>query len=127
VISHENWDYPNRGSSKYLITINCIHTTTHRAHIRFQMIILHRCNFANGYDINTLRMSSFYTTFCGQMKRVLCMTVCSMSTSHLWAWNNPHAIRECGYQVRFSVSVWAGIVGDIVMGPYLLPDRLTAR
>jgi hypothetical protein len=29
--------------------------------------------------------------------------------------------------VRFSVSVWAGIVGDIVVGPYLLPDRLTAQ
>jgi hypothetical protein len=47
--------------------------------------------------------------------------------SHLWARDNPHAIRERGYQFRFSVSVWAGIVGDIVMGPYLLPDRLTAQ
>jgi hypothetical protein len=31
-----------------------------------------------------------------------------------------HAICERGYQVRFSVSIWAGIVGDIVVGPYLL-------
>jgi hypothetical protein len=29
--------------------------------------------------------------------------------------------------VRFSISVWAGIVGDIVTGPYLLPGRLTAQ
>jgi hypothetical protein len=47
--------------------------------------------------------------------------------SHLWARDNPHAIRERGYQVRFSVNVWVVIVGDIVVGLYLLPDRLTAQ
>jgi hypothetical protein len=30
---------------------------------------------------------------------------------HVWAWDNPHAIRERGYEVRFSVRVWAGIIG----------------
>jgi hypothetical protein len=53
--------------------------------------------------------------------------VFNVHNSHLWARDNPHAIRERGYQVRFSISVWAGIVGDIVVGPYLLPDRLTAQ
>jgi hypothetical protein len=33
-------------------------------------------------------------------------------------------IRERGYQIRFSFRVWAGIVGDIVVGIYLLPERL---
>jgi hypothetical protein len=51
----------------------------------------------------------------------------NVHNSHLRARDNPHAIRERGYQVRFSVSVWAGIVGDIVVGLYLLPDRLTAQ
>jgi hypothetical protein len=31
------------------------------------------------------------------------------------------------YQICFSISFWAGIIGNIVMGPYLLPDRLTAQ
>jgi hypothetical protein len=53
--------------------------------------------------------------------------VFNVLNSHLWAQDNPHAIRERGYQVRFSVSVWDGIVGDIVVGLYLLPDRLTAQ
>jgi hypothetical protein len=53
--------------------------------------------------------------------------VFNVLNSHLWARDNPHAIRERGYQVRFIVSVWAGIVGDIVVGPYLLPDKLTAQ
>jgi hypothetical protein len=37
--------------------------------------------YANGYDTNTLRMSSFCTTFCGQTKRVLHVRVCSTSTT----------------------------------------------
>jgi hypothetical protein len=53
--------------------------------------------------------------------------VFNVHNSHLWARDNPHAIRKCGYQVCFSVSVSTGIVGDIVMGPYLLPDRLTVQ
>jgi hypothetical protein len=54
--------------------------------------------------------------------------VFNVHNSHLWARDNPHAIRERGYQVRFNVSVWVGIVGDIVVVPYLLlPDRLTAQ
>jgi hypothetical protein len=63
----------------------------------FQTIILYGCNFAKGYDINTLRMSSFYSIFCGQTKRVL------------------------------RIIVWPGTVGDNAVGHYLLPDRLTAQ
>jgi hypothetical protein len=97
-LTHEDWDYPNRESSKYFMTINCIHTTTRGAHICLQTIVLYGCNFANGYDINSLRMSSFYTTFCGQTKRVLRMRdVVNVHKSHLWARDNPHAIREGGY------------------------------
>jgi hypothetical protein len=53
--------------------------------------------------------------------------VFNVHNRQLWARDNSHAIRERWYQVRFSVSVWAGIVGDNVVGPYLLPDRLTAQ
>ncbi|XP_076246510.1 uncharacterized protein LOC143186686 [Calliopsis andreniformis] len=44
--------------------------------------------------------------------------------SHLWSDENPHAIRVCDTQVRWSVNVWAGICGTQIIGPYLLPDRL---
>jgi hypothetical protein len=43
-----------------------------------------------------------------------------------WAQADPHSIRERGYQVRFSFSVWAVTVGNTFIGPYLLPDRLIA-
>ncbi|GBL74852.1 hypothetical protein AVEN_243700-1 [Araneus ventricosus] len=38
---------------------------------------------------------------------------------------NPNATRTRAAQERFSVNVWAGIVGDHLVGPYLLPERLT--
>jgi hypothetical protein len=78
------------------------------------------CSFANGYDINTLRMSSSYTTFCGQTKRVFRVRVCSTSTT-VSSGNGVVLMLS----VNVGISVWAGIVGDIAMGPYRLPDRLT--
>jgi hypothetical protein len=53
--------------------------------------------------------------------------VFNVHNNYLWAWENPHAIRERGYQDRFSVSVWAGIVVDIVVSPDLISDRLNAQ
>jgi hypothetical protein len=43
---HGNWDYPNRGSSKYFMTINCIHTTTRGEHICFQTMVFCGCRHA---------------------------------------------------------------------------------
>ncbi|GBM76214.1 hypothetical protein AVEN_86425-1 [Araneus ventricosus] len=37
---------------------------------------------------------------------------------------NPHATRPHAFQKRFSVNVWAGIVNDILIFPYLPPTRL---
>lgn len=47
-------------------------------------------------------------------------------TSHVWAEDNPHATFIRGYQEKFSVNVWAGIIGDHLIGPYILPNRLNA-
>jgi hypothetical protein len=56
--------------------------------------------------------------FCRQTKRIWRVMECSTS---------PHANRERGYQVCISVSARTGIVGAIVVGPCLLPDRLTVQ
>lgn len=45
--------------------------------------------------------------------------------SHVWAEENPHALQIRGYQHRFSVNMWAGIVGERLIGPIMLPPRLT--
>ncbi|GFX14995.1 uncharacterized protein TNCV_4897631 [Trichonephila clavipes] len=45
--------------------------------------------------------------------------------SHSWAAANPHVTRTRAAQDRFLVNVWAGILGDHLIEPYILPDRLT--
>jgi hypothetical protein len=101
--------------SKYLKTISFIHTTT---------------LFPDNYP---LRMT--VTSTLGRwtvLRNILwtdesCFTLEDVLTfvSHLWPRDNPRAIRERGYQVGFSVNVLNGIVGNIVVRPYLLPDWLT--
>ncbi|GBM28678.1 hypothetical protein AVEN_116695-1 [Araneus ventricosus] len=44
---------------------------------------------------------------------------------YVWSEENPHATRTRAAQERFSVNVWAGIVGDHLVLPYLLPEHLT--
>ncbi|GBN96425.1 hypothetical protein AVEN_170718-1 [Araneus ventricosus] len=44
---------------------------------------------------------------------------------HVWSEENPRATRTLAAQEWFSVNVWAGIVRDHLVGPYLLPERLT--
>jgi len=45
--------------------------------------------------------------------------------SHLWDRDNRHGTVESNYQHRFSVSVWCGVIGDQMIGPYIFPQRVT--
>lgn len=47
--------------------------------------------------------------------------------SHVWAEENPRAFRQCRYQQRFSLNMWAGIVNNTLIGPYELPTRLNGN
>ena len=53
--------------------------------------------------------------------------VFNFHNSHCWDHDNPHMTRPHSHQTRFSVNVWAGIVGDQLVGPYLFPDTLDGR
>ena len=44
--------------------------------------------------------------------------------SHVWDMDNPHAIIVRHHQHRFAVNVWCGVVGDHLIGPYILPSTL---
>ncbi|GBN28861.1 Xaa-Pro aminopeptidase ApepP [Araneus ventricosus] len=45
---------------------------------------------------------------------------CSIHITSMCGWRRTRAAQE-----QFSVNVWAGMVGDHLVGPYLLPKRLT--
>jgi len=53
--------------------------------------------------------------------------ISNLHNLHMWSGNNPHVTRQCRHQVRFAVNVWAGILGDHLIGPYILPERLNGR
>jgi hypothetical protein len=47
--------------------------------------------------------------------------------THIWSEENPHQIRERGFQQRFSINVWAGIIGNRLIGPHVLPPHLNGE
>jgi len=47
--------------------------------------------------------------------------------SRRWSDKNPHAIVERNSHHRFSVNVWCGMIDSQLIGPAVLPKRLTGR
>lgn len=45
---------------------------------------------------------------------------------HHYALENPHMKLQTKHQNRFSVNVWAGVIGTHLIGPFYLPEKLTA-
>ncbi|KAJ8896682.1 hypothetical protein PR048_002027 [Dryococelus australis] len=46
---------------------------------------------------------------------------------HMWVDVNPHTPFVHGDQLRFSVNVWVSLIHSMLVGPYLLPNRLTSN
>ncbi|KAJ4437962.1 hypothetical protein ANN_13901 [Periplaneta americana] len=46
---------------------------------------------------------------------------------HVWAYENPRATVPSHHQVQFSLNMWAGIIGDRLVGPHVLVNRLTGQ
>lgn len=59
---HKNWNSPNWQSLKYFVTVAHIPLLTGCT----MTITCHTCNIANGRDITTLQMSSFYRSLWAQ-------------------------------------------------------------
>lgn len=53
--------------------------------------------------------------------------IINFHNNHFWSHENPHAVVERGFQQQFSVNVWAGIIGDYIIGPHFLPLRLNGE
>lgn len=87
-----------------------------------------RVNFCTWFQENSLGIPSF-------SEKILFTDEANFSrdkimnfhNNHIWAENNPHAVIEGRHQNQFSVNVWAGIVGDTVVGPHFFPNRLNGE
>ncbi|KAJ8888955.1 hypothetical protein PR048_008449 [Dryococelus australis] len=54
-------------------------------------------------------------------------SIVNIHNTYLWATQNPRGLGTANYQHRFSFNVSAGIIGDRLVGPVLLPQRLTGE
>lgn len=43
-----------------------------------------------------------------------------------WSIENPHQFQERRPQIRFSLNVWVGLLGDTIIGPYIYEETLNA-
>jgi hypothetical protein len=46
---------------------------------------------------------------------------------HVWCAENPYAIHESWHQRRFSLIIWAEVLGDGLTGPHIFPNKLTGK
>lgn len=60
------------------------------------------------------------------MKVTSTKTIYYIRNSQVWAVENPNEITIRCPHFRFSVNVWPGILGDTLVGPYILPNRLNS-
>lgn len=51
----------------------------------------------------------------------------NLHNAHYWSDQNPHWLRQHNHQVRWSVNVWCGILGNRIIGPYFIQGNLTGR
>jgi hypothetical protein len=54
-------------------------------------------------------------------------TVINSRNYTLWAESNPYATRPRRFQRQLHVNVWAGIIGNSLIGPYFIPPRLNSQ
>lgn len=50
--------------------------------------------------------------------------VLNFRNQHLWSDENSHAVVNGRYQYNFSINIWAGIIGNHLIEPFELPNRL---
>lgn len=53
--------------------------------------------------------------------------VLNLHNEHMWAHSNPHEKSVSNYQHQWRINVWAGIIGDRIIGPFILPSSLTGE
>ena len=86
-----------------------------------------RMHFCNWYLNQTILQADFANTVL--FTDEACFTherIYNSRNSHFWSMENPHATILRSHQHRFCVNMWARIVVNFLLGPYILPERLNA-
>lgn len=92
--------------------------TDYRPRIQFSQWLVHECNINPNFIGNILFTDEASFTRDG---------VFNFHNMHEWSDENPHAIHVRNHQFGFSINVWIGMVGDCLIGPFRLPNRLNGQ
>jgi hypothetical protein len=81
--------------------------------VRFCQWFLRQCRENNGFRARILFTDE--STFSRD-------SITNCHNMHHWAEENPHQMIVRSHQVRFSLNIWCGIIGDVLLGPHILPQ-----
>lgn len=53
--------------------------------------------------------------------------ISNVHNEHVWSHQNPQASAEASFQHQWRINVWAGIIGEVIIGPVFLPNNLNSE
>ncbi|KAJ4427042.1 hypothetical protein ANN_26841 [Periplaneta americana] len=105
----------------YLYHLQCVQALSpadYPARVRFCQWFLQQCGVNPNFPALVLFTDEAQFTRDG---------ITNFHNQHVWAYENPRATVPSHHQVRFSLNMWAGIIGDRLVGPHVLVNRLTGQ
>ncbi|KAJ8954921.1 hypothetical protein NQ318_016861 [Aromia moschata] len=83
-----------------------------------------QCSLQTGYWISIETINILFTYEASFTKN----GITNLHNAHVWADENPHATVFLHYQHQFqSINIWVGIIGNFLIGPFVLPERLNGQ
>ncbi|KAJ4427786.1 hypothetical protein ANN_25439 [Periplaneta americana] len=134
---------PSISTRRVALQVNVPHTTVWRLLKEYQLYPYHlqrvQALSPADYPARVSRFCQWFLEQCGvnpNFPALVLFTdeaqftrdgITNIHNQHVWAYENPRATVPSHHQVRFSLNMWAGIIGDRLFGPHVLVNRLTGQ
>ncbi|KAJ4433566.1 hypothetical protein ANN_15875 [Periplaneta americana] len=100
------------------VALQALSPADYPARVRFCQWFLQQCGVNSNFPALVLFTDEAQFTRDG---------ITNFHNQHVWAYENPRAIVPSHHQVRFSLNMCADIIGDRLVGPHVLVNRLTGQ
>ncbi|KAJ4436028.1 hypothetical protein ANN_18654 [Periplaneta americana] len=100
---------PDRIGRHLYVSITALSPADYPARVRFCQWFLQQCGVNPNFPALVLFTDEAQFTRDG---------ITNFHNQHVWAYENPRATVPSHHQVRFSLNMWAGIIGDRLVGPH---------
>ncbi|KAJ4441540.1 hypothetical protein ANN_11396 [Periplaneta americana] len=102
----------------HLQRVQALSPADYPARVRFCQWFLQQCGVNPNFPASVLFTDEAQFTRDG---------ITNFYNQHVWAYENPRATVPSHHQVRFSLTMWTGIIRDRLVGPHVLVNRLTGQ